>query len=111
MVRGYYLRHMTPEELFDHVGTSLPGTKRSNMFGVTCYKIGRKPFINFHDGEIVCKLFDEVKEQALSIKGVSFFTPMDPDKPMKNWVQIPFSAGDQWAFFAEASLAFVEAGR
>lgn len=102
---------MTPEELFDQVGTSIPGTKRSNMFGVTCYKIGRKPFISFRDDEIICKLFDEVKEQAMSIEGAHYFTPMAPDKPMTNWVCLPMSAGDQWAYFAEAAFNFVEVGR
>ena len=102
---------MTPEELFDQVGSALPGTKRSNMFGVVCYKIGRKPFINFHEDEIVCKLFDDIKEQALSIDGTSYFTPMEPDKPMTNWICLPFEKGDQWAYFAEYALNFVEMGR
>lgn len=102
---------MTPEELFDQVGSSIPGAKRSNMFGVLCYKIGRKPFISFHDDEIICKLFDDIKAQALSIEGTSFFTPMDPDKPMTNWVCIPMSAGDQWEYFAIAAFNFVEVGR
>lgn len=102
---------MTPEELFDQVGSSLPGTKRSNMFGVACYKTGRKPFISFHEEELVCKLFDEVKDQALSLEGTSYFTPMAPDKPMKNWVCFPFELGDQWAFYAAEALNFVEVGR
>lgn len=102
---------MTPEERFDQVGSALPGVKRSNMFGVACYKTGRKPFINFHENQLVCKLFDDVKAQALTLEGTSYFTPMGPDKPMKNWVCIPFEKGDQWSYFAEMALHFVEMGR
>lgn len=28
------------------------------MFGVSCYKVHRKPFVKFDEKEIVCKLFD-----------------------------------------------------
>lgn len=102
---------MTPLEYFDIVGSSIPGTKRSNMFGVLCYKIGRRPFISFENDEIICKLYDEEKEQALTIKGTSYFTPMDPDKPMTNWVCIPFAASDQWEYYAAAAYTFVEMDR
>jgi len=102
---------MTPLETFDAVGTSIPGTKRSSMFGVLCYKLGRRPFISFRDEEIICKLFDEEKEKAMSIKGTHYFTPMEPDKPMTNWVCIPFEAADQWEYYAIVAHGFVEMDR
>ncbi len=98
-------------EFFDMIGHSIEGAVKTKMFGTICYKIGRKPFILFEEGDIVCKLFDEVKERALEIPEVGFFNPMGGDKPMSNWIQLPYSAKDYWEEYAIYALDFVKQGR
>lgn len=102
---------MSPIDLFDQIGESIPNAKRGKMFGEICYKLGRRPFIYFSEEEIICKLFDERKAQAMQLPGAHYFAPMAPDKPMTNWVCLPFEQEEHWAFFSEAAYAFVEAGR
>lgn len=102
---------MTAIELFDQVGEAIPSAKRSNMFGKICYKLGRRPFILFKDDNIICKLFDETKEQAFQLAGAHYFAPMGKDRPMTNWVCLPVDTEEHWSHFAEAAFAFVEAGR
>ena len=94
--------------MFNQVGELLVKKKRSSMFGVPCFKIGRKPFIMFYDNQIACKLFGEVHQQAMQINGTTLFNPKGNDKPMGNWVQIPFSHADKWEYFAKLAYDFVE---
>jgi len=97
------------EELFIQIGEDLSQNKLSSMFGVPCFKIGRKPYIMFHQNEIVCKLFDEQHGEALRLEGASLFNPMELSKPMGNWVQIPFIHSSKWNYFATCAYGFVEA--
>jgi len=98
-------------EYFDMIGHSLDDVKKSKVFGTVCYKTGRRPFILFEKGEIVCKLYDDVKKRAMSIAGAHYFNPMNQGKGMTNWVQIPYSAKEQWEEFAIYALEFVKLGK
>jgi len=98
-------------ELFDQIGAAIAESKRSSMFGVPCYKVGRKPFIMFYDQQIVCKLFDDLHAEAMALAGTTLFNPKGNAKPMGNWVQIPGDHADRWAYFAQAAWHFVQSGR
>lgn len=102
---------LSPEQRFDLAGSSVEGAKRSNMFGVTCYKLGRRPFVLFVDEEIVCKLFDASKEEALALEGAHYFCPMGADKPMTNWVHICTRHAQHWEYFASDAARFVNEDR
>ena len=95
-------------DMFNQVGELLVQRKKSSMFGVPCFKIGRKPFIMFYDNQIVCKLFGEVHREAMQLNGTTLFNPKENDKPMGNWVQIPFLHSDKWEYFAKLAYDFVE---
>lgn len=99
---------MEAKELFDQIGELLTKRKRSSMFGVSCYKIERKPFIMFYENQIVCKLMGEFHAEAMQLTGATLFNPMGSDKPMGNWVQIPFLHADKWNYFAKLAHDFVE---
>ncbi|MGL5889032.1 MAG: hypothetical protein ACRC3B_04070, partial [Bacteroidia bacterium] len=73
-----------------------------------CYKVHRKPFIMFYDDEIVCKLYGEEHDNAIKLKGAKLFNPMGNDKPMKNWVHIPFTFKEEWSTFAQKAFNFTE---
>lgn len=95
-------------DLFDQIGELITKKKRSCMFGVPCYKVGRRPFIMFYDGQIVCKLFGQVHREAMLLKGTSLFNPKANTKPMGNWVQIPFLHSDKWESFAELAYSITK---
>lgn len=99
---------MEAEDLFDQIGELIAQKKRSSMFGVPCYKVGRRPFMMFYDGQLVCKLFGQVHEEAMLLKGTSLFNPRANDKPMGNWVQFPSIHSDKWESFAKLAYSFVE---
>ena len=94
------------DALFDEIGQGLTGKKRSSMFGVPCFKIGRKPFISFYQQAIVCKLRGAANEEAISLSGATYFKPMADGKAMTNWVQIPYVHAERWPYFA--TLAYEE---
>jgi len=102
---------MNPESYFHEIGRSIADSKKSNMFGVLCYKLGRRPYILFHQDEIICKLFEEASQEAMELEGAAYFAPMGPDKPMRNWVQIPFVHQEQWPMYAQLAFEFVQEGR
>jgi hypothetical protein len=98
----------TEQELVYHSVCSLiPKAIKSSMFGVPCYKVLRKPFIMFYDNEIVCKLFDDEHTNAMQLKGAKLFNPMDNEKPMTNWVHIPYAFRNEWIIFAKKAFDFV----
>ncbi len=70
------------------------------MFGIPCFKIGRRPFIMFYENHLVCMLFDEAHAEAIGLEGATLFNPKGNAKAMGNWVQIPFAHADQWERFA-----------
>ncbi|MEM8525979.1 MAG: hypothetical protein AAGG68_15175 [Bacteroidota bacterium] len=98
---------MTAKEAFELVGQAIPNSKRSNMFGVECYSINRRPFMLFYEEELVCKLFGEVHQEALALEGASLFNPKKNSKPMGNWVQIPFEHFKLWEYYAQLAREFV----
>jgi len=95
------------EILYHSICSKISLAVKSSMFGVSCYKVHRKPFIMLHDNEIVCKLFDEEHTKALKLKGAKLFNPLDNGQPMKNWVHIPFDYHDLWTTYAEKAFNYV----
>ena len=103
------MRASPAEQLFDELGQAISGNEQKSMFGKPCYNYGRKPFIMFFDDELVCKLFDEIRKEAIQLKGTSLFDPSGKGKPMKNWIQLPFTHKKKWEHYAQKAFAFVQA--
>jgi hypothetical protein len=101
------MKQTEQEILFHSTCSKISLAVKSSMFGVSCYKVHRKPFVMFYDNEIVCKLFDDEHTNALKLKGAKLFNPMDNGKPMKNWVHIPFIYKDLWTEYALKAFEFV----
>jgi hypothetical protein len=99
------------EEFFISTGQKLKGAEQSQMFGKPCFKINGKAFICLFENEMVFKLGDDMHTEALSLKGSQLFDPSGKKRPMKEWVQVPFTHKDKWKKFAEAALQYVKANR
>ena len=54
---------------------------------------------------MVFKLLGEMHSEALSLDGSQLFDPSGKNRPMKQWVQVPFDYNDLWLKFAKAAAA------
>jgi len=95
------------EELFASIGNSLKNSKQSKLFGKPCFKIKGKAFCCFYENEMVFKLSGDKHKEALALKSAQLFDPSKKNRPMKEWVQVPFEHKEKWKAFARAAMDFV----
>ena len=95
------------EQKYISVGESLHEVQLSKMFGKPCLKIDGKAFASYHDRCMVFKLRGDDHTEALSLDGSQLFDPTGKNRPMREWVQVPFDYADRWAAFARAAQAYV----
>ena len=99
---------MSPaENAFINACGNLEGAVKSQMFGVPCYKIGTKAFASFSKDNMVFKLSGEGLTEALSLDGARQFDPSGKNRPMKEWIQLPYSYHALWPKFAKLALGYV----
>ena len=99
---------MTEEEIyFNEIGNEITEAIKSQMFGKPCYKIGKKAFTCFFKDCMVFKLNGEYHQEALSLDGSKLFDPSGKQRPMKEWVQVPFDYKEKWELFAQKSAEYV----
>lgn len=99
---------MSEEELYYlSVGSEAPDSVESQMFGKPCFKINKKAFVCFFKNEMVFKLNGKAHQEALSLDGSQLFDPSGKNRPMKEWVQVPFDYKDKWKNFTEKALEYV----
>lgn len=91
-------------EHFDALLDALPEVKPGKMFGVNTLRLGRRPFVLFYQDHLVAKLQEPENSEALALPGAHYFAPMGDEKPMKNWICIPFRNQEEWEFWAQKAL-------
>jgi hypothetical protein len=94
------------EKLFHKIGNEIEGANKSQMFGWTCYKIGKTAFISFEQDCMIFKLSKETIAEAMLLNGAYIFIP-NKKTPMNNWVCIPYQHKKLWKPFAEAAKNFI----
>ncbi len=99
------------EKLYINTGLSLKGAEQSQMFGKPCFKVNGKAFCSFFEEEMVFKLEGKSHEEALTLKGARLFDPSGKKRPMKEWVQVPFSNQMKWPALAQAALLYVKSSK
>lgn len=95
------------QELYIEIGQNLNDAEQSQMFGKPCFKINGKAFMSFFDNEIVFKLTGDPHSEALSLDGSRMFDPSGKNRPMKEWVQVPYHYKELWGEFAREALKYV----
>lgn len=100
---------MSKEEmLFLSIGDKLKNAEQNQMFGKPCFNLNGKAFMCFFQNEMVFKLNGNTHKEALALKDSQLFDPSGKKRPMKEWVQVPFTHSDRWEKFAEAALKYVK---
>ncbi len=98
------------EEYFHLVGMQIKGANKGKIFGHECYAISKKPFYFLEEQEAVFKLGGKIKEEALKLKGATFFNPMKKEgKGMGNWIQLSFKHKAHWEYFAREAFLNLKA--
>ncbi len=98
---------MQEEALFLAIGGKVEDSISGKMFGKLCFKVGKKAFTFLYGKEMVFKLTGEVHQEALSLDGTQLFDPSGKNRPMKEWVQVPYDYKDRWEEWAEESAKYV----
>jgi len=98
------------EELYNEIGDILTDVIKSKMFGVPCLKVNKKAFSSFYQHCMVFKLKvgSDIHSEVLSLDGSELFDPSGKNRPMKEWIQVPYDYKDKWIDFAKAAKHYVE---
>ena len=99
---------MNAAETYEQIGLSITGAASSQMFGKPCFKIEGKAFACFFQEAMVFKLTGTVRENAQQLEGALLFDPSGKGRPMKEWIQVPFTHKDKWPELAQAAAQFVK---
>ncbi|NVO19720.1 MAG: hypothetical protein HXX13_08470 [Bacteroidetes bacterium] len=101
---------MNPAELkYQSTGSGLKGAVLSQMFGKPCFKVNGKAFLCYFEESMVFKLPKESLDEALNLPGAKLFDPSGKNRPMKEWVQIPYKYDHCWAIYSEVAFNYVSA--
>lgn len=95
------------KEHYLKIGHSIEGAEESQMFGKPCFKINKKAFVCFYENAMVFKLKDDMHTKALGMEGAQLFDPSGKNRPMKEWVQVPFLHKRHWKKFAQEAMRYV----
>jgi hypothetical protein len=98
--------------LFDQIARDL-AMKHDNvttgqLFGKACIKTHGKALAAFFQGDITLKLAGNDHRAALALAGARLWDPSGQQRPMKEWVQIPFACAQAWPDLAAQALKYVE---
>jgi hypothetical protein len=92
------------EKLFHEIGAGIPDTKESKMFGALCIKAANgKAGVMFWRGDMIVKLSAEPAADAMKLKGVKIFEPMD-GRPMGGWLHLPAVHAEHWKDYAAIAM-------
>ena len=96
------------EELYISIGQRIKESVQSQMYGKPCFKINKKAFVCFFQNSMVFKLTGEAHSDALRLDGTQLFDPSGKERPMKEWVQVPFDYSDNWTEYANLAMDYVK---
>lgn len=85
--------------------TSKKDVSAGSLFGKACIKLGTKAFAAFHKDEMVFKLPADTLKEASKLAGTHLWDPSGANRPMKEWLCIPFKHAKQWNELATQALA------
>jgi hypothetical protein len=101
-----------PKTAFDQIARDLAlrydDVQAGKIFGVSCINIQGRAFAAFFQGQIALKLTGDDHRRALGIAGAKLWDPSGKQRPMREWVQLPFADAQVWPELAEQALKYVK---
>lgn len=77
---------------------------KGSLFGHKGLKVKGKIFAFYNEPNLVVKLDEQDRAQALQLEGAKNFNPMGT--PMKEWIEIPLR--EEWYNYAVKAMKYVE---
>ena len=97
-----------PEDLFHQIAKEIPDSIEGKMFGALCIKASNgKAGVMFQKDNMIFKLDNVHLKETLELKGSQLFDPAG-GRPMKEWVQVPFTHNEKWKELADISMELVK---
>ena len=94
-------------ERYDAIAQSLVaegGATTAKMMGMPILKKEGKAFAGFGSGSMTFKLRGPAHTEALGLPGAHLFDPSGMGRPMKEWVEVPAAAAEEWERLARAAM-------
>lgn len=99
------------QKLFDTIAaeyvSDAAGVTKSKMMGMPCLKVKAKMFCGIWRDAMVFKLSGDDHKKAQALIGAHLFDPSDMNRPMKEWVVVPYPHKSKWRTCTSAALAYV----
>lgn len=96
------------EKLFHQISSTIDEITPGKMFGALCIKTpNKKAAAMYWKDFLVVKVNGEPWKEAMALDGTQLFDPMD-GRPMKEWVQIPYSYNEKWDYFMRKAVEQVK---
>lgn len=100
---------MTEEQqYFESIIEKTKEASVSNMFGKPCGKINKKAFVSFFENEMVFKVGrDSIEKLIKKYDGAKNFDPSGKNRPMKDWIQVPYDYKKDWPKLSKLAVKFL----
>jgi hypothetical protein len=95
-------------DTFNLISTKIDGAQLGENYGLPSISWKSKPFICYDKHFMIFRLSESKFEEALSLEGSRFFNPRDYEKPMKDWIQIPYRYRNKWKEFVEDAATYIK---
>lgn len=99
---------MSPQETYEEIGTMLVNSNdvvMGQMFGKASLKFQNKAFAAFHLDAMVFRLgAEQIEHIRASYPTAKNWDPSGKNRPMKDWLSVPFDFQSDWISLAEQSL-------
>lgn len=83
------------------------GIAQGKMMGMPCLKVRGKMFAGYWRDAMVFKLAGENHKKAMALSGAHLFDPSEMNRPMKEWVVVPYAHKSKWRAFTQNALEYV----
>lgn len=93
---------------FETFVSNMDNVAQGEKYGLNCFMWNNKPFIIKNKHYMVFRLPSEKFNEALKLDGSLYFNPIGNERPMKGWIQVPYSWKEKWEDFALESLAYIQ---
>lgn len=95
------------EKIVREMASDAGGVAPSKMMGMPCLKVKGKMFAGYWHEAMVFKLNGDAHKKALALAGAHLFDPSGMNRPMKEWVVVPYAHKARWRAFAQNALDHV----
>ncbi|MBI4674250.1 MAG: hypothetical protein HY741_21620 [Chloroflexi bacterium] len=95
------------EKIVREISSDAGGVSSAKMMGMPCLKVKGKMFAGYWRDAMVFKLNGDAHKKALGLADAHLFDPSEMNRPMKEWVVVPYTHKAKWRAFAQNALDYV----